>query len=108
MYYHNVNAQDWTPPNTNEVVVTGDGNMGVGVVQPTAKLQVAGTFKLDSLANPNGEKYGQTKSILVNNIYHPKGIYQVDFDSDKLPNGIYFYTIKTPTYSETKKMLLIK
>jgi hypothetical protein len=31
--------------------------MGVGVVQPTAKLQVAGTFKLDSLANPNGEKY---------------------------------------------------
>jgi len=28
MYYHNVNAQDWTPPNTNEVVVTSDGNMG--------------------------------------------------------------------------------
>ncbi len=52
--------------------------------------------------------YGQTILVLVNNIYYSKGIFQVDFDSDKFPTGIYLYTFKTQAYSETKKMLLIK
>ncbi len=50
-------AQDWTPPNTNDVVVTQDANVGIGVTNPTAKLQVAGTVKLDSFANSSGTKY---------------------------------------------------
>jgi hypothetical protein len=60
MFFNFINevcAQDWTPPNTNDVVITQDANVGIGVTNPTAKLQIAGTVKLDSFANSNGTKY---------------------------------------------------
>jgi hypothetical protein len=36
------------------------------------------------------------------------GTYGVDFNAAKLTSGIYFYTLKTENFSETKKMMLIK
>ena len=36
------------------------------------------------------------------------GIYSYDFKGEGLASGIYFYAIKTPEFSETKKMILIK
>jgi uncharacterized membrane protein len=36
------------------------------------------------------------------------GRYKVDFIADNLPSGIYLYTLKTPKYTKTNKMLLIK
>lgn len=36
------------------------------------------------------------------------GIYEVTFDGSNLPGGIYFYTLKTEGYSDTKKMILVK
>lgn len=36
------------------------------------------------------------------------GSYQVDWDAINYPSGMYFYTIETNNYSETKKMVLCK
>ncbi len=36
------------------------------------------------------------------------GSHSVEFNAMKLPSGIYFYTLKTEKYTETKKMVLIK
>ena len=38
----------------------------------------------------------------------PAGIYEVEWDATGLPSGIYFYQLKTESYIETKKMLLLK
>lgn len=36
------------------------------------------------------------------------GIYEVTFNAETLPSGIYFYKLTTGSHSFTKKMLLIK
>lgn len=36
------------------------------------------------------------------------GTYSYTFDASKLSSGIYFYTLKTDNFSQTKKMMLIK
>ena len=36
------------------------------------------------------------------------GIYSVAFDGTRLPSGIYFYSLKTENFTDTKRMLLVK
>ncbi|MBL8015719.1 MAG: T9SS type A sorting domain-containing protein [Ignavibacteria bacterium] len=50
---------------------------------------------------------GSEVKVLVNEFNHA-GSYEVDFDASALPSGVYFYTLTAGSYSETKKMLLIK
>lgn len=50
---------------------------------------------------------GSEINTLVN-IFQPAGIYNVSFNAEHLPSGVYYYTIKTHSFIETKKMLLIK
>jgi hypothetical protein len=38
----------------------------------------------------------------------PAGNYEVEFDANGLPSGIYFYQLKSNKYIETKKMNLLK
>lgn len=38
----------------------------------------------------------------------PKGTYIIDLDMSGYPSGVYFYMVRTPSYAETKKMILNK
>jgi photosystem II stability/assembly factor-like uncharacterized protein len=50
---------------------------------------------------------GREVSVLVNqNLV--SGKYKVDFDASHLNSGVYFYKLQSESYTETKRMLLIK
>jgi hypothetical protein len=38
----------------------------------------------------------------------PAGFYNAEFDGTNYASGVYFYTLKTNEFTETKKMMLIK
>ena len=50
---------------------------------------------------------GREVQTLVNE-HQAASQYSIDFNASELPSGIYFYKIFSGSYSETKKMLLIK
>ncbi|MDZ4711827.1 MAG: T9SS type A sorting domain-containing protein [bacterium] len=50
---------------------------------------------------------GKEVATLVNENLSP-GSYQYNFDASNYPSGIYYYKIKTDSYTEIKKMMLIK
>ena len=51
---------------------------------------------------------GQIVQTVINGDNLSAGKYRVDFSGENLTSGIYYYTIASGTFSETKKMLLIK
>ena len=50
---------------------------------------------------------GELVSTLVNQRVIA-GNYSADFDASGISSGIYFYSLETPGYNETKKMILVK
>jgi hypothetical protein len=50
---------------------------------------------------------GREVTTFVNEELKP-GQYQIEFDASNYSSGIYFYKMLSETYSETKKMVLIK
>jgi hypothetical protein len=50
---------------------------------------------------------GELITTLINQEILP-GTYETDFEGSSLSSGIYFYTLNTDTFSETKKMVLLK
>ena len=50
---------------------------------------------------------GRTISTLVNNTVKA-GVYEADFNAGNLSSGVYFYRLDTETFSETRKMIVIK
>ena len=50
---------------------------------------------------------GKEVSAPVNRELKP-GIYNIDFDGSALPSGVYFYSLVTQGYKETRKMVLVK
>lgn len=50
---------------------------------------------------------GRKVATLANGQLKP-GSYEVDWNGTNLASGIYFYTIRTESFSDTKKMLMIK
>lgn len=50
---------------------------------------------------------GRDAATLVNGELKP-GSYQADWDASAFPSGVYFYTLQTKSFTETKKMILIK
>lgn len=51
--------------------------------------------------------YGAEISTLANSIFHP-GEYSVNWDAAGLPSGVYYYCLKSKSFTETKKLLLLK
>jgi hypothetical protein len=50
---------------------------------------------------------GREVQTLVNENISP-GTYEVDFDGSNLPSGVYYYTLISDSFTETKRMVLIK
>ncbi|MBL8006197.1 MAG: T9SS type A sorting domain-containing protein [Ignavibacteria bacterium] len=50
---------------------------------------------------------GKTVQVLLNENIQP-GSYEVSFDASGLSSGIYFYTIETAGFTQTKRMILLK
>ena len=50
---------------------------------------------------------GKEVKVLVNDVFSP-GVYEADFDASNLPSGVYFYKLTAGTFSESKKMVLLK
>lgn len=50
---------------------------------------------------------GKEIKELVNEV-KDVGIYSVEFNANNLPSGVYYYSLKTNNYTQTKKMLLVK
>jgi hypothetical protein len=50
---------------------------------------------------------GNEVTTLVNEEKQP-GVYEVEFDGSKMASGVYYYRIKSDSFIETKKMILMK
>jgi hypothetical protein len=50
---------------------------------------------------------GYEIKVLLDKDLEP-GKYKLNFDARDLPSGVYFYTLRTPKFTKTNKMLLIK
>jgi hypothetical protein len=50
---------------------------------------------------------GREVKILIDKELEP-GKYKINFDATNLPSGVYFYTLRTPKFTKTNKMVLIK
>jgi hypothetical protein len=50
---------------------------------------------------------GQEVATLVND-YRPAGTYEADFFGSELPSGVYFYRLSAGSFTQTKRMMLVK
>jgi len=50
---------------------------------------------------------GREVSVLVNDKLNA-GIYNVDFDASHFASGVYFYRLTSGSYTDVKKMILVK
>ena len=50
---------------------------------------------------------GKLIDVLVDR-EEPPGTYEVDFDGDNIPSGIYFYRLESGTFNVTRRMILVK
>lgn len=50
---------------------------------------------------------GKEAATLVNEEKHA-GNYEVKFDGSNLPSGVYFYRLQSGSFSQTKKLLLLR
>ncbi len=57
---------------------------------------------------PDDERIYKREIKTLLNEYQPAGIYEIDFDGTGLQSGVYFYRIISGSYTDTKKMILLK
>jgi hypothetical protein len=53
------------------------------------------------------DSYGRLIQELVNKNDHAIGHFTIEFNSNNLANGVYFYLLKTKDYSDIKRMIII-
>jgi len=108
------------------VLKTNDGGMPVGIIN--LSYAVPDNFKLlQNYPNPfnprtkiqfaipkNGfvkltvfDIKGRTMAVLANETMQP-GTYEAEWDASHRASGVYFYKLETESFSETKRMVLIK
>jgi len=69
------------------------------------------TFELPQSSKVDIKVYnslGKEVSRLVDNTEYPEGIYSIKFSGADLSSGIYYYILKAGTFTDQKKMVLVK
>jgi hypothetical protein len=67
-----------------------------------------------SISEPGSISITVTNSLgiaitrLINNQMHEAGVYNINYDTSNLPNGVYFLIIKAGNRTETKKFVVIR
>jgi hypothetical protein len=51
---------------------------------------------------------GQVVATLENGVMKEPGSYAVRFNAENLPSGVYFYRLQAGSFTETKKMVLLR
>jgi hypothetical protein len=68
------------------------------------------SFALPTAGNVELKVYdvlGREAASILNE-FRPAGSYRVEFNASNLASGVYYYTIRSDNFSDTKKMVLIK
>jgi hypothetical protein len=73
---------------------------------PTTKIK----YQIPELSFVTLKVYDMLGSEVVTlvNEEHKIGNYEIEFNAEQLPSGIYFYKLQTPNFTQTKKMILLK
>jgi len=50
---------------------------------------------------------GNEVATLVNS-EKPAGVYEIEWNAANVPSGVYFYQLKTGSFVQTKKMILLR
>ncbi|GMU95220.1 T9SS type A sorting domain-containing protein [Ignavibacterium album] len=73
---------------------------------PNTKIQFS-VSKAQSVSLKVFDVLGNEIATLVNEELSP-GVYQYNFDATNLSSGVYYYKLQSGSYSETKKMILMR
>ena len=77
----------------------------VTVIQFSIPLSVETTRRVVSLRIY--DVLGKEIAVLVNENLKP-GIYEIEWDATNIPSGVYFYSLITNEFTQTKKMVVLK
>lgn len=94
---------------SNEISTASSYNLKQNFPNPFNPVTVI-KYSLPVKAKVNIKIYNSVGKEIVELVNETKsqGEYEVRFEGTNLPSGIYYYTLKTGNFSETKKMILIK
>ncbi len=112
-----INVEDiswhYSPGSTSDVEQIDDLANNFSLAQnypnpfnPTTKIQ----YSISKTSNVTLKVYdilGNEIETLVNKKLNP-GVYNSTFDGSNFASGIYFYTLQAGTFTETKKLMLVK
>lgn len=122
-----INAQNvWAVPWSGQLIYTTNGGGPIGI-QPISNELPSGfslTQNYPNPFNPNTkiqfsipkstfakltiyDVTGRVMAVLVNEELKP-GIYEVNWDASHRASGIYYYILEAESFSETRKMVLLK
>ena len=114
-YYYRLKQIDFngTFEYSNEVMVDVQGPLGYNLVQNYPNPFNPSTRIDFNIAEPTMVRLavynllGEEVQILRNEFMQP-GFYNVNFDASNLPSGMYIYKLETASYTQARKMMLMK
>lgn len=122
-----INSQNvWAVPWSGQLIYTTNGGGPVGI-QPISNEVPSGFSLAQNYPNPFNPNTkiqfsisksvftkltiyditGHVMAILVNEDLKP-GIYETDWDASHRASGVYYYKLESDSYSETRRMVLLK
>lgn len=89
------------PPTESSVTALPNPSTGQTVMQYSIAQQGFAQLTVS-------DALGRQIATLIDNSDHPQGRFEIRFGSSELPSGVYYYTLRTGTFVQTKKLLIIR